>query len=187
VLTYPETLRFLSTMRPIVLFIAASLDGYIARSSGEVDWLFTDQDYGYADFLAGVDTVLMGRKTFEQVMTFGEWLAQAKQNYVFSTNPDFDASPHAKVVHTPVEDFAETLRQTEGKAIWLVGGAALSQSFLLAGLIDEIVLSIHPVLLSDGIRLFDRVDSAPSLTLISSKTYDSGLVQLTYRVKEPSV
>ncbi len=62
-----------STMRKVILFIASSLDGYIARTSGAVDWLFTDQDYGYADFLTGVDTILMGQHTYEQVLSFGEY------------------------------------------------------------------------------------------------------------------
>jgi len=84
-------------MRRIILFIAASLDGHIARPSSEVDWLFTDQDYGYTEFLASVDTVLMGRKTYEQVLTFGEFPYQEKQSYVFSRDPGFDASPHAEI------------------------------------------------------------------------------------------
>ncbi|MBW4582165.1 MAG: dihydrofolate reductase family protein [Tildeniella nuda ZEHNDER 1965/U140] len=169
-------------MRRIILFIAASLDGYIARPSGEVDWLFTDQDYGYTDFLANVDTVLMGRKTYEQVLSFGEFPYQEKQSYVFSNNPDFDASPHAKTVRSDVKAFVEELRATGGKNIWLVGGAALIHPFLEHALLDELVLSVHPILLGSGIPLFHEAAITTPLQFISSQSYDSGLVQLRYNV-----
>jgi dihydrofolate reductase len=174
-------------MRRIILYIATSLDGYIARNSGEVDWLFTDQDYGYTDFLAGVDTILMGRKTYEQILTFGEFPYQAKQNYIFSSNPDFDASPHAKTVRTDLKAFVEALRQTDGKNIWLVGGAALIHPFIEQCLLDEVVLSIHPILLGSGIPLFQNGTPAQRLNLVTCQSYDSGLVQITYTVNKAQV
>lgn len=169
-------------MRRIILFIAASLDGYIARPSGEVDWLFTDQDYGYTDFLANVDTVLMGRKTYEQVLSFGEFPYQEKQSYVFSSSPDFEAAPYAETVLTDIKAFVEGLRQTEGKNIWLVGGRTLIRPFLEHALLDELVLSVHPVLLGSGIPLLSETALTTPLRLISSQSYDSGLVQLRYQV-----
>jgi dihydrofolate reductase len=169
-------------MRSIVLFIASSLDGYIARPSGEVDWLFTDQDYGYANFLAGVDTVLMGRKTYEQVLTFGEFPYQEKQCYVFSNNPDFDAAPHAEVVRADVKAFVEGLGRSQGKKIWLVGGAALIHSFIAHQLLDEMILFIHPILLGGGIPLFTEGFSTQTLKLTDHQSFDSGLLQITYRV-----
>ena len=172
-------------MRRIILYIATSLDGYIARQSGEVDWLFTDQDYGYTNFLAGVDTLVMGRKTYEQVLTFGEFPYQEKQNYIVSSKPDFDASPYAKTVRTEVKAFVETLQQTAGKNIWLVGGTGLIHSFLEHGLLDEITLSIHPLLLGGGIPLFQGGMPPQWLTFVTCQSYDSGLVQMTYTVKKP--
>lgn len=169
-------------MRQIILFIAASLDGYIARPSGEVDWLFTDQDYGYTEFLASIDTVLMGRKTYEQVLTFGEFPYLEKECYVFSSDLHFDAAPYAQTVRSDVKSFVEELRQAEGKNIWLVGGAALIQPFIELALLDEIVLSMHPILLGDGVPLFHKVTPTTSLTLTKSQSYESGLVQLTYHV-----
>ncbi|MBD2072746.1 dihydrofolate reductase [Phormidium sp. FACHB-592] len=169
-------------MRRIILFIAASLDGYIARPSGEVDWLFTDQDYGYTEFLASVDTVLMGRKTYEQVLTFGEFPYQEKQSYVFSRDPGFDASPHAETVRTDIKAFVETLRQSNGKDIWLVGGAALIYPFLKHELLDELILSVHPILLGSGIPLFSETDLTTPLQCLASHCYDSGLVQMKYQV-----
>ena len=171
-------------MRRIILFIAVSLDGYIARTSGEVDWLFTDQDYGYTDFLASVDTVLMGRKTYEQVLACGEFPYQEKQNYVFSSQPAFDASPHAEAVCTDIKPFVEALRQTDGKHIWLVGGAALIHLFLSHSLVNDIVLSIHPVLLGSGILLFQKGIPEQPLTRVACQSYDSGLVQITYEVSK---
>ncbi|UBF26246.1 dihydrofolate reductase family protein [Kovacikia minuta CCNUW1] len=170
-------------MRRIVLFIASSLDGYIARPSGEVDWLFTDQDYGYTDFLAEVDTVLMGRKTYEQVLTFGEFPYQEKQCFVFSQNPDFDASPHAKTVGTDVKDFVQGLRQSEGKTIWLVGGAALIHPFIAHRLLDEIILFVHPILLGGGIPLFAGETPTQALKLVGHHSYDSGLLRIIYQAK----
>ena len=161
-------------MRRIILNIATSLDGYIARTSGEVDWLFTDQDYGYTDFLAGVDTLLMGRKTYEQVLTFGEFPYQEKQNYIFSSKPDFDTSPYATAVCTDIKAFVEKLRQTDGKNIWLVGGAALIHPFLEYGLLDEVVLSIHPLLLGSGISLFQSGTPTQRLSFVACQSYDSG-------------
>ncbi|MGA7934907.1 MAG: dihydrofolate reductase family protein [Kovacikia sp.] len=169
-------------MRSIFLFIASSLDGYIARPSGEVDWLFTDQDYGYSDFLAEVDTVLMGRKTYEQVLTFGEFPYQEKQCYVFSKNADFDASPYAKTVRSDVKDFVKDLRQSEGKNIWLVGGADLIRPFLVHQLLDELILFIHPILLGSGIPLFREEFPSQALKLIGHQSYDSGLLRIVYRM-----
>lgn len=169
-------------MRRIILFIAASLDGYIARASGEVDWLFTDQDYGYTEFLATIDTILMGRKTYEQVLTFGEFPYLEKECYVFSNNPHFNAAPHAQTVRSDVKAFVKELRQIEGKHIWLVGGAALIQPFIELGLLDELVLSLHPIVLGNGMPLFNRANLSTPLMLIKSQPYDSGLVQLTYHV-----
>ena len=107
-------------MRKIVLFIASSLDGYIARSNGDIDWLFTDQNYGYSKFLDSIDTVLMGRKTYEQVLTFGEYPYQEKKSYVFTKNLDFKATSDVEVV-TNLEKFVNDLRLLEGKK-YLVGG-----------------------------------------------------------------
>jgi dihydrofolate reductase len=169
-------------MRRVILFIAASLDGYIARPSGEIDWLFTDQDYGYTEFLASVDTVLIGRKTYEHVLTFGEFPYQEKQIYVFSRDPGFDASPHAETIRTDIKAFVDTLRRSDGKDIWLVGGAALIHPFLEHELLDELILSVHPILLGSGIPLFSETALTTPLQCLASQCYDSGLVQMKYRV-----
>src|SRR5919199_5995017 len=96
-------------MRKVVLFIASSLDGYIARPSGDIDWLFTDQDYGYSEFFASVDTVLMGRKTYEQVLTFDEYPYQDVKSYVFSNNLNFQADKNVELVKEDSKNFIYNL------------------------------------------------------------------------------
>ncbi|MBD1838328.1 dihydrofolate reductase family protein [Coleofasciculus sp. FACHB-501] len=169
-------------MRKVILFIASSLDGYIARQSGDIDWLFTDQDYGYSEFFASVDTLLMGRKTYEQVLTFGEYPYKGVKSYVFTKNPLFPADSNAEVIREDITEFVEQLRQVDGKNIWLVGGSQLTHALMSQNLVNELILSIHPTILGEGIPLFDNGIISQSLNLTKCQTYDSGLVQLSYDV-----
>lgn len=169
-------------MRKVILFIASSLDGYIARQSGDIDWLFTDQDYGYSEFFASVDTLLMGRKTYEQVLTFGEYPYKGVKSYVFTKNPLFPADSNAEVIREDIKEFVEQLRQVDGKNIWLVGGSQLTHALMSQNLVDELILSIHPTILGKGILLFENGTTPQSLNLTKCQTYDSGLVQLSYDV-----
>ena len=169
-------------MRKVVLFIASSLDGYIARPSGDIDWLFTDQDYGYSEFFASVDTVLLGRKTYEQVLTFGEYPYEGVKSYVFTKNPLFQAENNVELVTEDIKKFIDNLRQADGKNIWLVGGSQLTYDFMNHNLVDELILSIHPIVLGEGIPLFANPTNPHSLRLTKCQTYSSGLVQLSYDV-----
>ncbi|MGE5657714.1 MAG: dihydrofolate reductase family protein [Actinomycetota bacterium] len=170
-------------MRKIVLFIASSLDGYIARSAGEIDWLFTDQDYGYSEFFASVDTLLIGRKTYEQILTFGEYPYPGVKNYVFTRNPLFQAENPAEVIRTEdATKFVTRLRQREGKNIWLVGGAQLTEELMKQNLVDRLILSIHPIVLGEGIPLFANPTTPQSLHLTQCQSFSSGLVQVSYEV-----
>ena len=167
-------------MRKVVLFISSSLDGYIARVNGDINWLFTDQNYGYTKFLDSIDTVFMGRKTYEQVLTFGEYPYQEKKSYVFTKNLDFQATFDVKVV-TDLDTFVNNLRLLDGNNIWLVGGSLLIRDFLNKNLVSEIILSVHPIILGDGIPLFANPNTT-ALQLTGCQTYSSGLVQLSYDV-----
>ena len=169
-------------MRKVVLFIASSLDGYIARPSGEIDWLFTDQNYGYSEFLASVDTVLMGRKTYEQVLTFGEYPYQGVKSYVFTKNPLFKANNNVELITAETKKFVDNLRQAAGKNIWLVGGSQLTYEFMNNNLVDELIVSIHPIVLGEGIPLFANKTTTQYLNFTKCQTYSSGLVQLSYEV-----
>lgn len=167
-------------MRRVVLFIATSLDGYIARMDGRIDWLFTDQDYGYREFFSGVDTVVMGRKTYEQSLTFGEYPYPGRAGYVFSRTRSGQQDEHVQFISGDPVDFIAGLKKKKGKKIWLVGGADLVQDFVQADLIDEYVISVHPVILGGGIPLFRSPLPAQNLIFRDSTTFDSGLVQLSY-------
>ncbi len=167
-------------MRKVVLFISSSLDGYIARVNGDINWLFTDQNYGYTKFLDSIDTVFMGRKTYEQVLTFGEYPYQEKKSYVFTKNLDFQATFDVKVV-TDLDTFVNYFRLLDGNNIWLVGGSLLIRDFLNKNLVSEIILSVHPIILGEGISLFANPNTT-ALQLTGCQTYSSGLVQLSYNV-----
>jgi dihydrofolate reductase len=171
------------TERRIVLYLAASLDGFIARRDGGIDWLpaLGPEDYGYAQFLSTVDTVVMGRTTYEQILTLGPYLYREKKGYVFSTRRR-GRDEDVEFVSGDVAEFAADLRSAPGKDIWLVGGARLAQEFLHVGAVDVLVLTIIPRLLGEGIALFGVGPERP-LELIGSESYRDGLVQLTYLLR----
>jgi dihydrofolate reductase len=167
-------------MRSVVLFIACSLDGSIARENGDIDWLFTDQDYGYTEFFKTVDTVLMGRRTYDQVLSFGEYPYKGTEGYVFSRKRGAGKDANVTFVSDDPVDFIRSLKQKAGKVLWLVGGSELIHPCVQHDLIDEYVISVHPVILGGGIPLFRSPLRETWLRLKRSKTFDSGLVQLTY-------
>lgn len=168
-------------MRKIRLFIASSLDGYIARNSGEVDWLFTDSDYGYAEFFAQIDTLIMGHKTYEQVLSFGEYPYKGKKGFVFSNTLAGTRDENVEFVGGDWKHFISSLRNQSGGDIWLVGGAKTIHYCMKHGLVDELILSIHPIILGNGIPLIVKDASLETaLTLKNVKTYNSGLLQVSY-------
>lgn len=168
-------------MRSVILFIATSLDSYIARKNGEVDWLFTDQDYGYTDFFESIETLLLGRRTYEQLLTFGEYPYGEKEAYVFSRSPR-DRDAHVSFVAQPPSQFVQELKAQSGGDIWLVGGAELVHELLAASLIDRLILAIHPVILGEGLPLFLEPLPETQLTLTQQQVFETGLVQLTYEI-----
>jgi dihydrofolate reductase len=171
-------------MRKIVLNIALSLDGYIAGPQGEFDWLFTDQDYGLKEFFSRVDTALIGRKTYDLMMKLGGTAYPGMKNYVFSHKRTQTKKKDIVFVSEDIADFVKRLKSEKGKDIWLVGGGELAHSFFKRDLVDEMVLSLHPIMLAKGISLFRESDSRHSLRLLKCQAYSTGLVQLHYaRVK----
>lgn len=166
-------------MRQIILNLAVSLDGFIAGPRGEYDWCLTDDDYGMTAFLESVDSLLIGRKSYEIVLEYGPPYPE-KTNFVFSRT--LKNSPFKNVVIVPddVALFAGSLKKQSGKNIWLFGGGEIIQELYDHDLIDEWVLSIHPVLLGDGIPLIKK-GSRKNLKLKNSIRYPSGLIQCTYQ------
>lgn len=165
--------------RRVRLFIATSLDGLIAGPAHEIDWLFTDQDYGYAAFIASVDTVLMGRRSYDVSCTFAEWPYPGLEVHVFSRMPPAP-DPRVRFTAEPVGRVVSRLRATPGRDLWLLGGGELVGSFLDAGVVDEVVIGIHPLFLGGGIPLVPPGSRRTPLTLRDVQRFDSGLVILTY-------
>ncbi|MDP4173519.1 MAG: dihydrofolate reductase family protein [Bacteroidota bacterium] len=171
-------------MRKVVLFIADSLDGFIARKNDQIDWLFTDGDYGYKAFYESIDTVLMGRKTFQKIIEMGgEYHYSDKINYIFTHNEDIALKDdYMHVVSKNISHFINEIKRSPGMNIWLVGGGEVVKYFLNENLLDEIILSIHPKILGDGIPLFPSPLRETDLILKDVLKFESGLVQLHYEV-----
>ena len=169
------------------MFIAVSLDGYIARADGSIDWLDAvgrpDEDYGFARFYAAVDALVMGRRTYETALGFPEWPYAGKRCIVLTHDPATarGTARHGEELHAgDVAALVERLGSEGVGRVYVDGGVVISQ-FLAAGLIDDLTVSVIPILLGSGARLFDRIPER-TLTLVSSRAYESGLVQLEYKV-----
>ncbi|MDX2282555.1 MAG: dihydrofolate reductase family protein [Bacteroidia bacterium] len=170
-------------MRQILLNLAVSLDGYIEGPKGEFDWCFTDQDYGMTEFLERTDSLLMGRNSYELLMQTSPDVFSEHVWYVCS-NTLAEVRPGAQLLSGNIEAAVRQLRQAPGRGIWLFGGARLTASLLDAGLVDELILSIHPILLGGGMRLFPDRAGRIQLDLLGHAEYHTGLVQLRYGVRQ---
>ena len=158
-----------------------SLDGFIARENGSVDWLdkfnSPKEDYGYKKFFDSINTVLMGSSTYKQILGFGEFPYKGKNCFVFSKK--IKEGKHVKFVNEDVKNFIENLDPKENQKIWLVGGANLVNQFLKHNLIDEYMLYTMPILLGKGIKLFDTIKELP-LVLKRTKSFKSGVIETHY-------
>jgi dihydrofolate reductase len=178
--------------RKIIVFIAISADGYIARPDGDVEWLNRlprTADYGMRAFYPTIDTILWGRKTYDWLLAYYKkrrkksGMFDAKlANYVFSRNPPKSKSPDVEFVSEPVKEFAERLRATPGKHIWMMGGAELIASFLDAGEIDEFDIHVIPTFIGEGIPLVAPRHRDVPLRLRSARKYPEGVVRLRYEI-----
>lgn len=171
-------------MRQILLNLAVSLDGLIEGPGGEFDWCFTDQDYGMTAFLARCDAVIFGRKSYETLLQFDADPYPDKMKYVFSSTIGAVAGKAVAVNGDLVEEVARIRRRADGD-IWFFGGAALLESFLKHDLIDEMHLSVHPLLLGSGKPLFPPLEQRKTFRLNRVETYSSGLVQMIYDREAP--
>lgn len=173
------------TMRRVKYNVACSLDGYIARADGSVDWLFTDQDYGMAEFFRSVDVAVMGRRTWDKVQELapGRGFGSGIDCFVFTRTRPVGTVNGAHFVSGDVGEWLQSIRQHDGKDIWVVGGGDMARSFLEQRLVDEVTLTVHPRLLGQGIPLFTESYPESGLELMECKPYSTGLVQLFYRVK----
>ena len=171
------------------VFIASSLDGFIARQDGAIDWLLerdrSDEDHGYARFIAGIDTVVMGRGTYEKVQEFDAW---PYERPVLVLSSSLASAPvptrlrgKVRVLDLSPEDAMAMLHAEGCKRVYVDGGK-LIQSFLRRGLVDDMVITLIPVLLGSGRSLFGALEADLSLGLEATVSFPSGLVQMRYRV-----
>lgn len=157
-----------------------SLDGFIEGPNGEFDWCFVDQDYGMTNFLKHVDAIFFGRKSYELALKMGPNPYPNMTKYVFSRR--LNSVDGATLIKNKVGEKVKEIKRQKGMDMWLFGGAELANSLLNLGLVDELHLSIHPILLGGGKPLFKHADKRVKLKLIDTKTYSTGLVQLSYEI-----
>lgn len=181
------------TTRKIIVYIATSADGFIARKDGGVDWLDRPRpkgNYGMAEFYNSIDAILLGRKTYDFVVQFvkeGKSIPKADhepKHYVFSRRPPRKVLPGFEFVKEPIKKFAKRLRAEKGKDIWMMGGGGILASFLDAGEIDEFIIHVIPVFIGEGIPLIAPRHRTVRLKLLSTKKYSDGVVRLHYAVSE---
>lgn len=177
--------------RKIIVYLATSADGFIARKDGAVDWLDRPSpkgDYGIVKFFNSIDTIIMGRKTYDVAVRFVKEgkpipsMGEVKQ-YVFSRRqPPKKILPGFEFVNEPIKKFAKRLRAQKGKDIWMMGGAAIIGSFLDADAIDEFIVHVIPTFIGEGIPLIAPKRRTVPLELLGIKKYSDGVVRLHYAV-----
>jgi dihydrofolate reductase len=176
-------------MRKVVLGLGISLDGYIARPDGAVDFLFMPKDYSMAGFFATIDTAVMGRKTLDAGLKMGggSFNAYGLTCYVMSRSQPAGQRSGYTVTRQSPEALVREIRKRPGKNIWLMGGGELAREFLKADLVDELYLGIVPVLIGEGIPLFPSGFPQREFSLVENKAYSKGLLSLRYeRVRKKS-
>ena len=174
----------------ITLYVAVSVDGFLAAEDGGVEWLEAfqsdleggDDDLGYEEFVADVDCLVMGSKTYEQVLEFGEWPYEEKPTYVLTRRNLPVAAESVELVEGDASDLAGRLKR-QYRHVWLVGGAQLARSLLRADQIEELRLNVIPILLSSGIPLFGDTGRTRELDLLDATTRVNGIVELHYRTE----
>ena len=172
--------------RKLVLFIATSIDGYIATKNESLEWLFKvegEGDNGYSEFYDTVDTILMGRKTYDWIMnqeTEG-FPYSNKECYVFSRSVKGE-NKNVEFVNEDIASFTNKLKKEKGKNIWIVGGGELLHSFIKEKLVDEMILTIAPTLIGTGISLFKEDNYLLDLSLKGIRRFNQ-FAELHYEVK----
>ncbi len=170
-----------------VLYIAQSLDGFIARPDGNLDWLTSTPnpqtgDYGYADLFSSVGTIIMGRKTYEAIIGFGlDWPYSDYDTYIVTKNSNLTVhTPNTSPLTGNLKDFVTELKKTAQKDIWLVGGGQVITEFINEDLLDKMIIAIMPKIIGEGLPLFAHKPKETHWKLIEAKPFDTGVVSLTY-------
>ena len=169
-------------MRKVVYGVGISLDGYIARPDGSVDFLFMPKDYSMAPFFKRCDTALLGRKTYEAglKMSGGKLNGYGMKCYIFSRTLGEVGHEDFTVVKEAPKPFIEAFRKKKGKDIWLMGGGELTRTFLQQDLVDEVYLGVVPTLIGEGIPAFPSGFPQREFKLAENRTYSRGLITVRY-------
>ena len=173
--------------RRIIVNIATSADGYVARPDGDLDWLTNRPApkgfYGLPEFERATDAKILGRKTFERSLELGARFAAGQVHYVFSRRPPPASVPAGvRFVSEPIREFAQRLRAQPGKNVWLMGGGGIIGSFLDEGAIDEFIITVAPVFIGEGIPLLAARHRQVALSLLAVQQFPDGVVQVHYEV-----
>ncbi len=172
--------------RKVILYIAMSLDGFIAKPDGNIDFLSLvekeGEDYGYSAYLETIDTVILGRKTYDKIRSMGIESPYGERAVFVLTRNSHPGTDKLTFYSGSLPELISSLKSKPGKNIYCDGGAETVQRLLQEDLIDELIISLIPILLGDGIRLFDKSFQEQKLQLIKSKSFKKGLVQLHYKV-----
>lgn len=172
--------------RKIILYISQSLDGFIADSNKNVDWIKGENkkhisDYGYDNFIKNIDTIILGNNTYRQIvneLSPNKWVYKGLTSYVF-TNEKNEDTDEIKFVNDDIISFIEKLKKQKGKDIWICGGANIANQCIKKNIIDEYHITTIPIILGDGIRLFNGDNSQIKLSLKKVKN-ENGLVECIY-------
>lgn len=174
--------------RRVIVYIATSADGYIARPNGDVGWLDRPRpkgNYGMGEFLKTIDTILWGRKTYCKGIEMGMKAAgfgKGIKNYVFSHRPQQSVEPGVEFINESIKTFAQRLRSQPGKNVWMMGGGGIIASFLDESEIDEVIIHVVPIFIGEGIPLIEPRHRSVRLKLVSSRSYPDGVVRLHYLI-----
>ena len=172
-------------MRRIIAYLATSVDGFIARADGSVDWLDRPRprgNYGMGAFIHSIDTVVMGRATYDVGVKLGAPIWSGAKNIILSRTLAPDAVKDATVEKGDARELADRWRKEEGRDIWLMGGAKVFGEFLDAGALDEMIIHIVPVVIGTGIPLLDAKRRTSPLKLVSTRKFSDGVVRVHYSV-----
>ena len=172
-------------MRKIVLYSAISLDDFIARKDGSIDWLENEnvipagEDFGYGDFSASVDTTIMGNSTYKQIMGFGgDFPYPDKKNFVITTKKDVAPTKYVEFISGDIQSFCRELKEKPGRDIWLVGGGEINTLLLQYELIDQLILTRIPIPIGNGIPLFHSEHWKSDFNSASTKMFGKGVIQI---------
>lgn len=174
-------------MRKIKLYIASSIDGYIAGLDGSLDWLSDypitpELNYGYDKFFESVDTVIMGGKTYRDILNMDViYPYESKMSYIITRNQINNSKENIHFVTDNIIKTVSNLKEKQGKGIWLVGGGELISMLLNYDLVDEMIITYIPTLLGDGVPLFPKSKKESNWKLINSQSYDDGVLTVEYQ------